>query len=159
MEQIKEAVKQILTKYLNDHKLRKTPERFEILNRIYDDSLPGHFDIEDLYELMRKNNYHVSRATLYNNMELLLECNLVIKHTFGSNVAQYERSYNSAIHHHLVCTACGKVKEFSDANIRHAIRSKRFKSFNISHYSLCLYGVCGQCNRRKKIIAREQSSK
>ena len=84
------AVKKLFIDYLVRRKLRKTPERFAILKEIY--STNGHFDIDSLYNQMKDNKYRVSRATLYNTIDLLLDCWLVIKHQFGHNCAQYERS-------------------------------------------------------------------
>ena len=148
MEQTKETepIRQIFTQYLEKRSLRKTSERFAILDRIY--SIEGHFDIEKLYLLMKENNYQVSRATLYNNIDLLLDCKLVIKHQFGDNTAQFEKAYNTNIHHHFICTVCGKVKEFSDANIKRVVQSKKIKNFNISHYSLYVYGTCNKCEKK-----------
>lgn len=137
----KEIIKQHFTSYLESHKYRKTPERFAILEYIY--TLKGHFDVESLYNLM-KEKYRVSRATIYNTLELLLDCNLIIKHQFGNFNTKYEKTFNNS-HHHLICSNCGSVREFDDENIKRIIQHKSLRGFKISHYSLYVYGLCAKC--------------
>ena len=153
-DKIKEVVKQQFTEYLTLKKCRKTPERYAILDHIYSES--GHFDMESLYESMNETNFRVSKATLYNTMQLLLDCKLVLKHQFGTNLSHYERAYNNEYHHHLICISCGMVQEYKDNDLKNIIQGKKIKKFTPSHYGLYIYGVCSKCLAEKKRKAKNK---
>jgi len=137
-EAITEQVHDLFEVYLEQNSHRKTPERFAILAEIY--AFEGHFDIEALYEHMQKREHRVSRATLYNTVDLLIDCNLVRKHQFGEKVAQYEKCYRIKQHDHVILADTGEVIEFCDPRIQQ-IKATLEELFDIEvmHHSLHVY--------------------
>lgn len=148
-EKIKAAARASLTQYMDEHKMRKTPERFAILEKVMETA--GHFSIEELNQNLNASGYHVSRATVYNTIELLTKCGLVRRHAFVSQSPQYEKITTPVGHYHLICTSCGKIREIKDTEIDHLLAvPKRFGKFMPSFIDLNIYGLCGTCQRKVK---------
>lgn len=157
-EDIKEEVRKLFISFLELKKQRKTPERFAILDEIY--SSKEHFDVETLYVHMKNRNYRVSRATVYNTLDLLLDAGLVTKHQFGKNLALFEGAYGYKQHDHMICNHCNKIFEFCDPRIQQ-IKSMMgdLLSFEVTEHSLHLFGnpktENGICLTCKKDVTKE----
>lgn len=143
-----EMIKEVLKQYLRDKGFRNTPERYTILEEIY--KLDHHFNVDDLYLIMMQKKYHVSKATIYNTIEIFLDAGLIRKHQFGEKTltsSSYEKSYFDKQHDHLVIYKKNSNKEieeiieFCDPRIQ-GIKEAIENAFgvNIENHSLYLYG-------------------
>ena len=113
------TIKEVLRQYLLEKGFRNTPERYTILEEIY--SMEHHFNVDDLYLLMMQKKYHVSKATIYNTIEIFLDAGLIRKHQFGEKTltsSSYEKSYFDKQHDHIIMTDSGEVIEFCDPRIQ-----------------------------------------
>ncbi len=135
--------RELFTEYLTRKGHRKTPERYAILDLIC--SINGHFDVDLLYKSLESANFHVSRATLYNTIELLVDSRLLVRHQFGIQGVQYECADRACTHFHLVCTHCGKIQEQKDQAFNAMVLTKKLTKFTPEYYSLYIFGLCSKC--------------
>ena len=132
---ILDEVKKILNKHLEIKSLRKTPERYAIIDEIY--SFNKHFSADELYSKMINKKYRVSRATIYNTLDLLVSLELVTRHVFKDNIAKFEKSFGFRQHDHVILDN-DEIIEFCDPRIQ-SIKNTVEEMFNVKIKSHSLY--------------------
>lgn len=142
------AAHEILTNHLKaSGKQRITPERFKILDAVLQSQ--GHFDVDNLYYRMITNGVKVSKATVYNTLELLQECGLVSKYRFAENTSRYEKAFGRPHHHHMICLSCGDIIEFMNERlerIQEEVATQ--KEFKIQSTTIQIFGTCSKCTKK-----------
>ncbi|MGI6222543.1 MAG: Fur family transcriptional regulator [Prevotella sp.] len=148
MEQrAKDKVRQILYDYLAGNNLHKSREREHILNAVLD--MKGPFSLRDLNEVLKHDNFRVSRATLYNTIGLFQQLCFVVKHQ-GNDGVCYEVSLETANHLFRICTVCGKRTEVKMPSVTEAVFKSKSGRFLNDHFTLYVYGICGACRMKMK---------
>lgn len=154
---LKRSPRDIFSDYLARHNKRRTAERFAIVDCVI--GTPDHFTIDSFHERLESQGFHVSLATIYSTLNLMIDCGLVRRHRFGSDSARYERTVGSSSHHHLVCSRCGKVKEIRDAALSAEISSRRYPGFLPGYFSLSIFGLCRSCQKKDRNLQHQNTLK
>ena len=141
-----DAARATFGRYLKSKRLRATPVRFKILDEVMKGT--GHFDAEELLGKLRSKGIKVSRATVYNTLEVFLRCGLVSKYRFGENHSRFERAFGRPRHDHLICLSCGDIIEFVNEKLnRIQEEACKEKNFRPQNSTLQIFGVCEKCQR------------
>ncbi len=136
-----QSLRNQLTSFMHDNHLRKTPERYAILEKAVE--LSAHFGVDQLYNAMESAGYHVSKATVYNTLELLCQAGILNRHIFATNQARYEVARGS--HLHLVCRRCGKIREVDEPDLTSRLLTDAYVDFQPEYSSTIVYGICNDC--------------
>ncbi len=139
-----------LNAFIKQKNMRQTPERVFLLEKIYSKS--SYFDAQTLYQ-EAKQEMHISRATVYSTLNLLVECRLVVRHNFSTKNVKYEKLPLGAYSYYKVCIRCDSVKAFVDKKLRKSIALRDTSTFSTIHHSLYLYGYCKKC---REALERKQ---
>lgn len=144
-----DEVREHFAEYLKAHNFRRTPERFAVLEALYATS--DHIDADTLFARLKKEGVQLSRATVYNTLDVLIACDLAVRHQFGQQQARYERAYAYWQHDHLICLDCGEIMEFCDPRIQNIQDTvSEIYQIEVVRHALTMYGNCRSepCERR-----------
>jgi len=128
------------TDTLRAHHLKATPQRLEIANTLYE---RGHVNIEELYETMLKKFNSISLATIYKNINLMIENAFIQEVKIPNAKSVYELTKEA--HSHLVCENCGYVEDLMlDLSDISTLASQE-TDFKIDKADLVFSGLCKNC--------------
>jgi Fur family ferric uptake transcriptional regulator len=130
--------------------LRNTPEREEIIKEIF--ASHEHFDVDELYLRLRERGSKVSKASIYRNIPLIMDCGLIKEVWHENGHMHYEHIYGHGHHCHMRCIKCGKVIEFVDKELK-AVEKRLEKKydFKIIDHNLDVTGYCSECKVRDEV--------
>lgn len=153
----KQAVKLRFDAYLTANRLRRTPERYAVLDKVLETARP--FGVDDIMQAVAEDGFLLSRTTVYSTLALFVKCGLIRLHRFGtSRSARYERESAAEGHIHLICSQCGKVKEVKDTELMATLNSRSYSAFHPAHSCLYVYGICSACSRRNRRLSKSNKT-
>ncbi len=144
-EEFKEE-KEIFLEHIQKKGLRRTAQRELILVVFL--QTEDHLSSEDLYWLVQKQDPNVGQTTVYRTLKLLTNAGLAREVRLGDGRTYYEHHFEHDHHDHMICTECGEVIEFFNAEIERLQDKMADKyEFKPTHHSLRILGVCKTCRK------------
>lgn len=106
-----------------------------------------HPTIYEIYELAKQKYPSIGQATIYRNVNKLVDENKIIKLPSSSNDG-YHYDINTASHDHLLCKRCGKIIDIFDNDYNEIFKDIEQKNkVTISKATILLEGICSKCNK------------
>ena len=93
-------------------------------------------------------SFHVSRATVYNTVDVLVDSGLIVRHQLTAQAVQYELRMLAETHLHLICMKCGAIREQKDATLKKDVGALKISRFTPEYHALYIYGLCSKCKYR-----------
>ena len=136
----KQEVVQKIEAALQQAGVRRTPQRFFVLERLL--TKPDHATVEELWAALNKRHAKASRATVYNTIHALVEAGLVREFTLDGKAARYDANLDR--HHHFVCDWCGSVEDVDWFELP-GFQGSQSGNRSIRTYEVTLRGECAKC--------------
>ena len=124
--------------------LKITPQRIAVLEEIIKNK--GHRESEDVYMAIKTRKTHVSRATVYRALAILVQHGFARKLNLGDGRARYETKIDSPHHDHIICNNCGNIIEFINYEIEKIQEEiAKHHQFKLQQHIHQLFGICKEC--------------
>ncbi|MDX2208221.1 MAG: Fur family transcriptional regulator [Gemmatimonadales bacterium] len=131
-------------RWLRDRHQPITQQRDQVAQAVF--AAGGHLSVDEIAQRVRDRGHHVGIATVYRSLEALVKSGLVRAHDFGEGFKRYEPLLSPAQHGHLICTRCGRVKEFSTERFERMLPMVADEhGFLHHHHRVELHGLCKPC--------------
>lgn len=127
--------------------LKATLPRLKILE-IFQQGKQRHMTAEDVFRVLLEERSDIGLATVYRVLTQFEQAGILMRSNFDGGKAVYE--LNEGQHHdHFICTACGKVEEFFDAEIeKRQQRIAKDRGWQVHDHAMSLYGLCATCSAK-----------
>lgn len=138
-------------RYLDDHGLPVTHQRLAVADAVF--QAADHLSADEVARRVAQRGEPVGTATVYRTLDLLVRAGLVREHDFGEGFRRYEPMAPGGAHEHCVCTACGRVMEFSNDRLERMIALLAEEvAFRPHHHRLEVYGLCRTCQQSNPFV-------
>ena len=128
---------------LREHGYKLTPQRRVVIRTIT--SSHDHLTPADIYQQIHQEHPNIGLVTVYRTLDILDKLGLICKLHTGGNCPSYTIS-TPEHHHHLICSNCGRVFDFTGHNLtKLEKRLSRESGFIINSHQLEFIGLCKAC--------------
>src|SRR5918995_5229519 len=106
----------------------------------------GHLSADDLFDITRREDQRISRATVYRTLQWMVDAGIARKVDFGEGRFRFEHSYRHPRHFHLICKSCHRSFEFLSSDIEALVEEvAHARNFTASQSVVQIYGTCEEC--------------
>ena len=145
---------QVLREHLSHKRLKQTQQRESILKVFL--QAKRHLTVEELHDLVRKQNRSIGLTTIYRTMKLFCECNLARANHFEEGRVRYEQQFKTAHHDHMICLQCGETLEFVNQQIERLQEKAAAQfGFEMINHRMEIFGYCKRCKKNTKTRRHE----
>jgi len=135
------------------HKL--TPQRRAVIKAIA--GTREHMTPAELHEKVRRENPGIGLVTVYRTMEILADIGLICELHSGGNCRSYLLRRPAEHHHHLICSGCGRVVDFTGCDLSDIERRlSRDTGYRMESHLLEFLGRCPQCMERSTDVQTKE---